>query len=639
MTAAMQDGLAGIIKAYKNNKALSLFASDVRLNIKLNRFYPAATAGECTPVIYDHAETASAFFDVLARTVLNGHDMTYQPQMIATGGLQGSKVLLVTRNEIKDENNIVVERISDSMLFGTVLFVVETAIKKTGAKFVFIDDIVEFAREDCKQILAELGELARLLDVIMLAGFMLKEDEEGISGHLATHAHNLWQLTTKSLKMGNETEPERDQRYFCFGYGLPDPKRVYYGIGEDGHICTDEKGKICLPQDLVKLLRIKELAFIHAKKWIAQNKFINICIGATDGEFEGGSFATAIQVAAENGIIKKSGQGNYTKLLYAEGTMKQTSYNGNIALTALGKPYSVSKKCHRQRKAILKHGEFRLLVPRRGTKGEIMQYFLIKLMANIVTGQKWLDFNIKTSHRNSLAIIISSPNKSISILENFIETYGDNKTVFEKMELSEGIADTDFLETYKTAIDEKKPDFVFIFCFNRIKQRDYTDTQLAKELAFYSRKKGVCTIAESDTESDTEKDRFAVELGDNCWSISPLVKDEDRAELLEDYNIVLPNFFSFQGSVGDFDFLCRFEYIGKGLFNAADSKELKWAFLIGTFYSCNGIDCNTLEEDCTGEPLTNQTIFQASQMKRFFKVVRYGKKYRNSIITFIYDKI
>ena len=629
-TEAMQSGLAAIRKAIENANEPTLFATDIQLNQgKLLHYYPAATAGECTPIAYDEAGTARAFFDVLAQTTATGQDMTYQPQLVANDGLQGSKALLFTRSETtpRNEANTIVRQIPESMPFDELLPFIDTEIEETGAKIVLVDDVAGWAKQSNRPILWDLTELAFYRNIILLAGFMLKDETDELTSYLATHAHNLWQLTTHSLSMGgSETEQEREQRYLCFSYGHPAPKRVIYGLDDEANVCRNEQGNFRLPTDLVKLLRIKELAQMYAQKWISQSKFVDICFGAMGGEFDKASLVKAIQTAADNGIIQKSGSGNKTKLIYADGRMSRTSYIGNIALTCLGNPYT-NPKHTKQRKPILRHGDFRLLVPQNGTHQAIMQNFVTNLIGMVATGKKWLDFTIKTPYRNTLAIVVGASIRAVHKLQDDISALGEDVT-FSTLMQPKGVTDADFLTAFKLTIDAVKPDFVFVLCYDRITPHLYTEAQLAKELATYSKKKGICTIAESDI----EKEREALNMGDEYWSISPLVSDIDRENIINDHNICLPRIFSFQGSVDGFDFLCRFSPAGMGMFKNVSAKEQDRTFLIGTFYTYKNTD-SRYEADCTGEPLTKSVIHRAHKLG-IIDVKQYGKTLLDSRITF-----
>ena len=152
---------------------------------------------------------------------------------------------------------------------------------------------------------------------------------------------------------------------------------------------------------------------------------------------------------------------------------------------------------------------------------------------------------------------------------------------------------------------------------------------MANEIAIYSKRKGICTIAESEKEIDREANGF----GDEYWSVAPLVTDDDRGEIDEMHDIYINPISSFSGSVGTFNFLCRFIWTGNYIVEV-NGKEQKLARLIGTFYWFNNTEADD-KTDCTGQPLTNSTIHQAQKLG-LIKVhyTSEKKKLLESLITF-----
>lgn len=601
---ALQSKLKAIRTATENAPQTGLFATDIHANIKLERYYPAATAGECTPFAYDEAGTAQAFIGLLAGIADSGQDMMYQPQIVSSDELKGCKVLLFTHNQATpiDEANMIVKPIPEAMPFDELLQNIEAEIVSTGAKIVIIDDLTGETKWCGCGILWDLNELADRHGTLLLAGFMLNDEAGEVCTYLATHGHNLLQLTAGSLNMKNDDgETGREQRYFCLSYGTPTPKRIYYGINDEG--------KAYIPSELWKLLRIKELAELFARQWISVKLFTHVAFGALHGEFTKGSIQKAINEAAACGIIQKSGCGTKAKLILSDGKMSRSTNAGSIALTALGNPYTNPNKT-KQRKPILKFGEFKLIAPESGCGSSIVQNFVIDLMGAVVTGNKYLDFDVKATYRNTLAIIVGTDEKADERLTNTIHGFGEGATF--SCITTKDITDEDFLSCYKSAIDNCKPDFVFVLCYDRIKPNIYTAAQLAKEMAIYAKRKGICVIAQSY--KDTGRDPYEF-TGDEYWGIAPLVMDGDRDDIYEGNGIALPEIYSFNGSVGEFNFLCRFQRVsGKYHFGNVSTNEQKLAFLIGTFYWAKDTDCCDIEHDCEYKPLTNSTIYQAKQL-------------------------
>ena len=632
-STALQSKLKAIRTAIENAPQTGLFATDIHANIKLERYYPAATAG-LTPFAYDQAGTAQAFIGLLAGIADSGQDMTYQPQIVSSDELKGCKVLLFTHNQATpiDEANMIVKPIPEAIPFDELLQAIEAEIVSTGAKIVIIDDLAGEANWCGCGILWDLNELADRHGTLLLAGFRLNDEAGEVCTYLATHAHNLLQLTAGSLNMKNDDgETDHEQRYFCLSYGTPTPKRIYYGINDEG--------KAYIPSELWKLLRIKELAELFARQWISVKLFTHVAFGALQGEFTKGSIQKAINEAAACGIIQKSGSGTKAKLILSDGKMSRSTNAGSIALTALGNPYTNPNKT-KQRKPILKFGEFKLIAPESGCGSYIVQNFVIDLMGAIVTGSKYLDFDVKATYRNTLAIIVGTDENADERLTNTIHGFGEGATF--SCITTKDITDEDFLSCYKSAVDTRKPDFVFVLCYDRVKPHIYTAAQLAKEMAVYAKRKGICVIAQSNENTGCDPYEFT---GDEYWRIAPLVMDGDRNDIYEENGISLPEILSFQGSVGEIDFLCRFGLIyDKWHFGKVSAEEQKLAFLIGTFYWCNDTQCcaikddcgeNTISTDCTGHPLTNGTIYQAQRLGLIkVEFVSERKKLLESRITF-----
>lgn len=592
-TAALTYGLPAILRAFENAKQPTIFATHFMQNVKLERYWPAATVGECTPIAYDRPETAMAFFEMLEHTATSGRNFDYAAQLLVNNA--PCKILMMfTRMSAHapTNENIFVRQIPESMPFNELIREIGTAIQETGARLVIVDDLAGYAKDNCRNVWVALDVIAQMRDVLLLAGFLLNEDSEEPSRYLAAHAHNLCQLTTHSVRMVNSDGSFREQPYFCFSYGgVANPLREFFGLSD---------GKITPVFDLKKLLRVKQLASIHAREWISQRRFLDICVGATGNEFLQNSIYGAIQSAVKNGFILRSGNSRQTKIIYSESSHLNTSKNDDLAITALTNLYSSSKHS-RQRKPLLRFGEFKLLAPeQQNTNPYIAQYFLIELIGHVVTGRKMLDFNIVAKHRNTLAFIISSNRNAADRLKNRIQSFGDGAT-FNCVGLPP-TSDEEFFSFFKQAIENEKPDFVFVFCVDRLKPT-LSRAQLIEQLVKFSKSKNICTIAQSDTPIDRTKYNFGNEI---FWGISALVRNCDLDDCFETHHILLPRFFSFKASAGDFDFLCRFDAnIGK-----TRKEELLNAYLIATFYCCNNTPATDIN-DCTGSPLTRNVINQA----------------------------
>jgi len=619
-TPLQNDGLPTIVNAFEHSTALRLYAADLLTNhAKLEQYHPAATAGECVPCVYATAGIANAFFELLAQTATSGQDMPYQPQLkISSTG----NALLFTHDEAAHKDcNAITRLIPEAMPFDELLCSIATAIEETGAKLVIIDDVQAYAKQTSRPIFWDLNELAYYQNAIILAGFKLTDGDEETSSYLATHAHNLWQLQSHSLNMLNDDGESSEQPYFCFSYGSNlEPKRAYFGL--------DSEGKACMPRDLIKLLRIQELARTFAPRWVKQSKFADICFGATAGEFNKDSFVKAVEIATLNGYIAKSGSGNHTKLMYADSPLSKTINAGSIAVTAVTNPYATATG-KRQRKAILKHGEFKIVTAESGTSELEMQKFAQGMMGCILTGQKWLDFQVKTKYKNILAIAVTNATQRAK--EWLMQGMGKDIATFNIQTIPTGTADGDFLTAYKGACNSMKPDFVFVIGLDRIQPTKYTWQLLLRELKTYSARKGICTLAFSGE----PQEYFGFDISkDEHWTISPLVREDERTAIHNAHGIVLPPINLFQGYAGNLECQCRFGHGKQSKLVGVSTAEAKRAFLVGTFYWCNETDGHDIETDCTGHQLTNSVIWQAKR-EGIISLERYGKAMIDSKITFI----
>ena len=613
VTPPMRDGIPTILNSFEHCPALRLFAADIMTNhSKLEQYHPAATAGECVPCVYAEAGIANAFIELLAQTTSTGQDMTYQPQLrVSSPG----NALLFTHDEAAHKDcNAVVKLIPEAMPFDELLCSIATAIEGTGARLVIIDDVQQYAKQTSRPIFWDLNELAYYQNAIIVAGFRLADGDEETSSYLATHAHNLWQLTGHSLNMLNDDGESSEQPYFCFSYGSNlEPKRVYYGL--------DSMGKAIMPRDMIKILRIIELAKTFAPRWVKQSKFADICFGATHGEFNKDSFNKAVEMACLNGYIAKSGSGNHTKLMYAYSPLSKATNAGNICLTGLTNPYTATGK--RQRKAILKFGEFKLLTAEPGTRAYIEQYFAKGILRCILSGKKWLDFELKTPYKNVLAIAVTNATQRAK--EFLMQGMGKDIATFNIQTIPPRTADGDFLTAYKGAIDRAKPDFVFVFGIDRVQPTKYTWQLLLRELKTYSKAKGICTLAFSGKPQEF----FGFDISrDEHWTISPLVREDERTAIYKAHRISLPEIMLFKGYAGSMEFQCRF---GNGL-TSVSTATAKRAFLVSTFHSCKDTDCKDVT-DCTGNALTKNVVQQA-RMDGYISLKPYGTKWNDCTITF-----
>ena len=594
-TAALTYGLPAILRAFENVKEPTIFACDIMRNSRLERYWPAATVGECTPIAYDRPETAMAFFEMLEHTATSGRNFDYAAQLLVN--VAPCKILMMfTRMSAHapTNENIFVRQIPESMPFNELIQKIGTAIQETGARLVIVDDLAGYAKDNCRNVLVALDVIAQMRDVLLLAGIHLLNEDSVPSRYLAAHVHNLWQLTTCSTRMANfDGATFREQPYFTFCFGnVANPMREYFGLCD---------GRVVPVPCLRKLLRIKELAGIHAQEWISQKRFIDLCIGATGNEFLPTSIISAIQTAVKNGFILKTGNRKCVKLISADSCASANS-NNDVVMTAIGNPYTSNKRT-RQRKPLMCAGELRLLAPEQDATRFVVRDFMYNIIAAFVSGRKFLDFVVTAKCRNSFAFIVGGKENSAEWLRNKIRSFGDGAK-FDCVAFPD-ITDERFLSIFKQTIEREKPDFTFILCIDRVKPNLYTHEQLIRELSNYTKSKNVGTVATSDTPLD----RIEYNLADEYWGLSPLVRESDREDIFETHEILLPCFYNFKASVGDFDFLSRFKYDGH--IESSERDELLQAFLTASFYFCNNTFAADIETDCTGNPLTRNVINQA----------------------------
>ena len=94
MTNSIETKVMGAIRKACQQTDCNLFASDIRLNSKAEKYFTVCKAGECLPLVYESEEVAAAFMGHICRIAKDGQDFPYQPQMRISESLKGSKVLV-----------------------------------------------------------------------------------------------------------------------------------------------------------------------------------------------------------------------------------------------------------------------------------------------------------------------------------------------------------------------------------------------------------------------------------------------------------------------------------------------------------------------------------------------------------------
>ena len=625
------NGIDAIAKAFAVTNC-SLFASDIRLNSKNEKFYPICSEGDCTPIAYQSAEVAAAFMGHICRIARDGQDFPYQPQMRIDERYKGCNVLVYPdcNSLFKPSDNVICWELptdldtEETEAYKRICAIGEQATA-TGAKIVLIENATAFVGDNPRQALLLLDTLAKSQDIMIFAGFKISEESEAVNEYLFRYAHNLCTLKESAIEMITEEEGQTIKPFFCLEYGHPCINFVVYGIGEDGNTI--------IPAKVAQMVLMSVCGKMFARKPVSKTLLVNQIYGALDGQYSKQSVSNMISLAVENGILFESGTGNKTTISLAGGeTKKKPAYSGNIALTCLGNPYSNSTKHTKKRKPLCRIGEFKVIAPAERCSVNPVKNLTIELIKTVATGKPALDFSVKTTHRNTLVIMLAEQGAK-EWMQKSIGAIAKDAS-FDIVCISDEITDGDLLATYRQQINNLQPDFCFILNFDRVKNNLYTPAQLAKEFAITSKSKGVTTIAQ--TANDKAETLFGFE-GNEYWCVKPLMDENMYGDIIDRdyYNIEIPHLYSFEATEGMFEFLCRFKNTRPSL-TLATNKEQKRAFYVGTFYWCERTPYNEIECDCTGKPLTNSVVYQA-QKEGIIKVdYTSGKKsYKESVITFI----
>lgn len=632
MTQNIEKSIEAIAKAY-NTTECSLLASDIRINSKSEKYYTISRAGVCTPFAYQSTEIAAAFMGLICRIAQAGADLDYQPQMRIGESLKGCKVLAYTASNslFKPTANAICKGLptgtaTEEMQAYKPIFDIGEQAQKVEAKIVLIEDAAALIGDSPQQALALLNSLAQAQGIMIIAGFMISEESEAVNNHLFKYCHNHIKLVESSIEMVTENEGQSVKRFFCIVYGQPTSQFLFYGINEDGETYIIPK--------LAPIYLMIVFARMFAAKPVNKTIFLNNVFGALEAQFNKQTISNWIGLAVEAGILCQSGNaGKSTICLAGEDSKKKPkpAFSGNIALTAMGNPYSDSTRHTKKRNPLCRIGEFKLLAPAEDCCVIPVKNLAIELIRMVATGKPALDFAVKTPHRNTLVILLADPSAG-EWMQSHIGTFAKGCT-FNVECISDAITDAELLRLYREKINSLQPDFCFILNLDKVVCNLYTPAQLAKEFAITSKRTGVATIAQ--TANDKAETLFEFE-GSEYWCVKPLIQEVVMRDICSHHDgIELPHLYSFEGTEGKFEFLCRFRNTSPSL-TLATAKEQKRAFLIGTFYWCNRTPCSDIAADCTGKRLTNSVIYQAQKEDIIDVEYTSGKKaYKESLITFV----
>jgi hypothetical protein len=272
-------------------------------------------------------------------------------------------------------------------------------------------------------------------------------------------------------------------------------------------------------------------------------------------------------------------------------------------------------------------GDFKILAA-DGESCVATQWLILELIKAVTKGKRILDFKIATSHRNTVVIVVGSDSTTNNVKARIGEPQG---ATLDVISTNGAITDGSFLSLYRTSLNQKQPDFVFIVNYDGIKQDAYTPDALAKELAMAS-KNGVVTIAHMNKWNDNEP----MPKGNEFWNVKQLIDDETRNGFEEcNCEAYLPRIYEFEANAGRLQFLTRFK-IAKGGLKPVTANEQREAFYRATFYWCNKTPRAYISMDCKGQELTNSVIHQAERAG-IIRVTAQGKKggYKDALITYI----
>ena len=629
MTDSIETKVLGAIRKACQQTDGNLFASDIRLNSKAEKYFTISKVGECPPIAYESAEVAAAFMGHICRIAKDGQDFPYQPQMRIGESLKGCNVLVYPdcTSLFKPIDNVIIsvlptEADTEEMGAYSIISTIGEQAAEIGAKVVVIENATPIVGDSPRQALILLDTLAHSQGIMIFAGFKITQESEAVNNYLFNYSHNLCTLQESCIEISTE-EGQKIQPFFSLEYGHPATKFVVYGI--------DEQGNAFIPAKVAQMLMMSAFGEMFARKPVKKALLLNQIFGALEGQFSKKSVTNMIGLAVEAGILNQSGADNKATIsLAGTETKKKPAYSGTIALSAKGNAYSETTAHTKKRKPLCRIGEFKMIAPAEGCSVNPVKNLTAELIKAVATGKPALDFAVKTGHRNTLVIMLAVPGAAEWMQKN-IGAFAKDATFDVACISDTTITDGDFLATYRQQINSLQPDFCFILNFDRVSYSIYTPAQLAKEIAITSKSKGVTTIAQ--TANDKAESLFEFE-GNEYWCVKPLVNEYDMNNIAE-MGMTLPSIYSFEAAEGKFEFLCRFKNTRPSL-TPATSKEQKRAFLIATFYFCDRTPCSDIGEDCTGRPLTNSVIYQAQKEGLIRVDYTSGKKsYRESLITFI----
>ncbi len=605
-----------------NIKGLSLFASCANINCKSEQFYELATTGEILPIYSESTTLLDAFWLHLIGIVSTGKDFVYQPRMRAGEKLRGGNILLYSERKFTGNNIFVLQPAMGFRVDEIATYIGQQA-DELACRFVIIPDAQQIFASNLLDGLSCLNKVCREHDLLAVCGF------NAIDG--LQHIHNVCTLSNIAIKTIDEVGMIY-HNFIDFQYGWPEQKHIIYALDEN------EK-KLVIPENGAKLFLIERLAKTFLQKPVNIKQFTNYCFGALHGEFKKDTIERMISLSVENGILVKSGTGNKSVIALANcdcrDTVGRKPYKNNISITSLTDIYDKSTNHTRKRKALVKFGEFKMLFADSDT-GIDAERFTMGLMKSILFQTDFLDFKIKTCHRNCLVICLSQKDDAKNQIQNEL---GDIKdSTLNIIHCQQEKSDSDIIYLLKTSLSQFQPDFVFVTNIENIKPQDFTPRQLINELSQTARAKGIVLIAHTSK----RKANYLYELENNeSWVLRSMNEPIDLDEICRLSNTQCPDIKLFEAFENGFKFLSRFRINNFGALVSASSKDIKRAFLMGCFYWCSQDDYNVIfeDDDCTGMAWTKRRLNNALNEARKLGLISLTydgiKKYENCKVTFI----
>lgn len=608
-----------------------LFAGSIELNTKAEKYHLFATPGEATPIAYERKETMEAFVRQLYTVAATGQDRPLQPTMRASEALKGCKVLIYSNADLALPEEATRLQLPDGIGDYETANLIGQQAREHEAQIVIIDDATRLLGTEPHDVLGSwpreavvmLNCIAEVQGFMLLYGLNMNEATDNALTYIARHAHNLCQLTEGSIELASDEAEPRTVDYFCFTYGRPTPHRIVYSIDESGAVTIP-------PTPTTDLLRMEECAKLFAEKGINQATFADRVFGYFGGQLQKQTINSMISDAVANGVLQRSGTGKkHTTVCLADTPHQRKPYKGTIAIKAKLNPYVEETGYSHAFEPVCMMGDFKILAADGKSSEAATQWLTVELVKAVITGERLLDFNIATTHRNTLVIVVGTDNAAKNAKALFGEPKG---ATLDVISTNGAITDGSFLSLYRTSLNQRQPDFVFVIHYDAIKQDAYTPSQLAKEIATES-KKGIVTIAQMGNWNGSEP----MPTGDEFWNVKQLVDDETRNEFAADFNhkAVLPHIYEFEANAGRLQFLTRFKQVHGGL-TLATGKEQKEAYYRATFYWCDETPRAHISRDCKAQELTNSVIHQAERAG-IIRVTPQGKKggYKDALITYI----